>query len=127
MSSTILIARIAAIMFLTIGIAAIKDKLYYQKIVKDTFKNKSLMLMFGFFTITISYLIIHFHNIWQYNRTVIITLFGWLGLLKGILFIIHPKILERLSNKVFIRLRNIMPYTTLVFGLILAYFGFFYS
>jgi hypothetical protein len=126
MSTSILIARIFAILFLSIAIAAIKDKLYYQKIIKHTFENKSLMLMYGFFTITISYLIIHYHNIWQSNWTVLITLFGWLGLLKGIIFIVHPKILEKLSRPIFIKLRNILPYTTLIIGLILAYFGFFY-
>ena len=98
----------------------------YQRIMDDVFKNTALLLLFGIFTMLVGLLIITYHNIWVVDWVVLITIVGWLSLIKGVCFIAFPKALENLAKSVFDGVvGKAVPYTSLVLGLILAYFGFF--
>ena len=70
------------------------------------------------------FLIVNFHNVWVWDWTVIITVLGWLALLKGILLLLLPKTMVALTRLV----TNIL-WVAVVFVLVMAgvlgYFGFF--
>jgi hypothetical protein len=56
----------------------------------------------------------------------LITLIGWLSLVKGVFLIIFPKFILHLTELILTdRCLKIVPYLTLVWGLLFAYFGFF--
>jgi hypothetical protein len=57
--------------------------------------------------------------------TVLITVLGWLALLKGIAFIVWPQGVQRVSDRVMTDGGStIFPYAALCLGLLFAYFGF---
>jgi hypothetical protein len=122
---SLLIARIIAISFISIGLGAMFKKNYFQKVLNDTFKNASVTLLVGLFTVVVSFLIVAYHNVWESSWVVIITIFGWLGLAKGIVFLISPKIMESFAKPIFKGgLSKIFPYVVVIVGLVFAYFGF---
>jgi hypothetical protein len=56
---------------------------------------------------------------------VLITLLGWIALLKGIFLIAFPQFVHVLSERMFADFGSkIFPYATLCLGLLFAYFGF---
>jgi hypothetical protein len=125
MDLSILIARILFILFVIIGLRGIFDKKYYQKIIKDTFKNTGVTLLFGMIVFIASFFIVTYHNIWS-GWEVLITLVGWLGLVKGISFLLFPSFLKKISLPIFNgKIAIILPYTTILIGLIFGWFGFF--
>ena len=58
MELSLLIAKILFILFLVIGLRGIFEKKYYQKIIKDTFKNTSVTLLFGIIVFIVSFFVI---------------------------------------------------------------------
>jgi hypothetical protein len=98
---------------------------YYRKIADDLFSNAGLTYLAGFTTVTIGSLIVNYHNRWAKNWTVLITILGWLALLKGIFLIAFPQFVQSLSERMFTYLGSrIFPYAALCLGLLFAYFGF---
>ncbi|MBU1713476.1 MAG: hypothetical protein KKD47_10295, partial [Proteobacteria bacterium] len=98
---------------------------YYRRLADDMYKNSALTYMMGFMAVIVGFLIVHYHNLWGRDWTVLITITGWLSLIKGFLIIAFPKFIQRLSE-LFIteRALKIYPYVTLSLGLLFGYFGF---
>jgi len=119
------IARMAAIIYLSSSISAFFIPDYYRKVSEDMFNNAGLTYLAGFVTVIIGLLIVHYHNIWAKNWTVLVTFLGWLALLKGILLIACPGFILSLSEGMLTeRGLKIFPYTSLCLGLLFGYFGF---
>jgi len=126
MDLSIFVIRIAAILFLVIGLAGLINKNYYQKMVRDAFKNKGTTLVLGLVILIVSFIIVSYHNVWNSNWTVLVTLIGWLGMIKGITILLFPTYIEKFSMKIFKgKLVKIIPYTTIIIGLIFGYLGYF--
>lgn len=124
MELAILVARIAAVLFLVIGIAGLIDKKYYEKVVKEVFKNAGTALTLGTLTLIVGMLIVSYHNVWS-GWSVIVTLIGWIGLAKGVTIVLFPKHLEKTSLQILGgSLKSVIPYVTCVLGLLMGYFGF---
>jgi len=76
--------------------------------------------------LVIGYVLVFYHNTWSYNWPVIITIIGWMSLVKGSWILISPssafdmaKALKR--NKVYLLVCGAI---LAVFGIILMYIGF---
>jgi len=124
MAIEILIIRIFAILYLIIGIVGIKDKKYYANLTHEIMKNVSLRFTWGMFAFIVGFLIVSYHNVWT-GWPIIVTLIGWIGLIKGITIILFPNILEKKANFVFKGgLAKILPYICIVLALVFGYLGF---
>ena len=76
--------------------------------------------------ITVGLLIIHYHNNWVNNWTVLVTIFGWIALVKGILLLAVPKLST--IFKALHKSENIYKYiapVAIILGVVFGYFGFF--
>tara|TARA_R110001583_G_scaffold103863_3_gene251128 strand:- start:18095 stop:18478 length:384 start_codon:yes stop_codon:yes gene_type:complete len=126
MEIAILTAKILGIIYLSFGVGLLFNKDYYAKAIEDLLKNTGFMISGGFLAIVMGLCIIEYHNIWVKNWTVIITIIGWIALLKGILLLAFPKFASffspMLKSK---KLYMILIPSVILFGLVLIYFGFF--
>jgi hypothetical protein len=125
MELSILIARVISLVYLAAAAGAIFSADRYRRLVDDFFSNAGLTYVSGFMTIVIGSLIVNFHNIWVSNWTVLITIIGWLALVKGVLLIAFPKFVQGYS-KLFLEGRGfrMFPYIAIFMGLLFGYFGF---
>ena len=124
MAIEIFVARIIAIMYFVIGIAGLMDKKYYLNTMQEIMKNSGIRLVFGMLGMIVSFIIVFYHNVWT-GWPILITLIGWIGLIKSINMILFPKFLERKSNFVFKGgFAKVMPYICIILALIFGYFGF---
>ena len=57
----------------------------------DDLKDEKFLIITSFIAIIIGLTNILFHNIWELNWKLIITLIGWLALFKGLSLFIFPK------------------------------------
>jgi len=121
---SVFIAKIISVSYLAIGFGAFFNKDYYKNIMDDTFKNSGVRLLFGIFTMLIGFLIVNYHNFWVKDWTVLITIVGWISILKGVFLIAFPDAIQNFSRSVFKSLSKIIPYTSIAVGLIFGYFGF---
>ena len=94
-----LIAKMAAVIYLSASAGAFFSADYYRKISDNFFGNAGLTYMGGFITAVIGLAIVNYHNRWTKNWTVLITILGWLALVKGILLIAFPQFVHNLSER----------------------------
>ena len=92
----------------------------------DMVRNPSLVMFSGILALIFGILIVVSHNIWVMDWRVIITLLGWLALLKGAMRLFFPEFAMSKMKKC---VENNASYTimmliTLFIGLVLLYFGF---
>jgi uncharacterized membrane protein HdeD (DUF308 family) len=120
-----LIAKIASVIYLSASVGAFFGADRYRKIADDLFSNSGLTYLAGFITVIVGLLIVTYHNRWTKNWTVLITILGWLALVKGIFLITLPQFVQSLSQRMFTDFGSrVFPYASLCLGLLFAYFGF---
>ena len=124
MNTSIFIARIFAVAYLTIGLGMIISGSYYRKALEDMMKNAGFMYLGGIMALIAGYLIVFYHNIWVNDWTVIVTIIGWLALVKGILLLMFPKWMLKISKPIIKMVGTSYGFIPVILGLIFGYFGF---
>ncbi|MDP6921339.1 MAG: hypothetical protein QGH06_00005 [Lutibacter sp.] len=126
METSILIARIFATVYLSFFFGLLFSSKYYKEELQKLVDNSSYLLLGGFMAIVFGFLILEFHNYWNSDWRVVITIFGCLSLLKGIILIVFPQMFTtyktailKAENQKYIKL------LIFVFAAFFGYFGFF--
>jgi drug/metabolite transporter (DMT)-like permease len=126
MDVSIFIAKIYSAVFVVFGIALIFNANYYKKVMLDFTKNTAGLMIWGLIALVIGLAIVINHNIWEASWIVIITITGWIALLKGGMMLLLPQVYKMFDpwfqNKGLIIFGGAFA---LVFGGVLGYFGWF--
>lgn len=125
METSVLIAKIISVIYLSFGVGLIFNTSFYKKGIEKLLDNASFMILAGMIAVIVGIVIIEFHNIWEKNWTLVITLIGWIALIKGILLLAFPKTM--VFFKPMFQFENLYKYLAplvILFGLVFAYFGF---
>lgn len=124
MNITNYLAELWGILMIVVSLALIvKDK--YIKTLFSSITTDLGMFLYGIFSTTIGTAMILAHNIWTKDWKVIITIFAWAALLKGLAQLFMPE-----KSKEMIKKAENFPYLSyallvvLVVGLVLTYLGF---
>ena len=127
MQNTIIISRILGPMFIIIGIGILVNIKNYQKMIGDFISNSALVYIGGVMSLLFGLLILAFHNVWEANLAVLITIFGWLGLVKGIVLIVLPKAMIGLCEVYQEKSAPMAVHSVIVIilGALISYMGFF--
>ena len=125
MDLSIFIAKIYGIVFIAVGLGMLINPKYYLKAIDSMLKNYGVTYLGGTMALIVGYLIVTYHNIWVKDWTVIITIIGWIALIKGLSLLIFPKkSLEFSSSMVKKKNFTVWSVIALILGIVLAYFGF---
>jgi hypothetical protein len=126
MNTSLLVARIMMVIYLSFGIGLLVNRDYYKKIFKHLLDNASFLVLGGIFAITVGALIISVHNIWVRDWTVLITLIGWIALFKGISLLAFSRSFSFFKSFFSSeKLTNVVTPLLLILGILFGYFGFF--
>ncbi len=120
------IFQIFSLIYIAVGIGRLINPGFYKKLFEDFIENAAVLYLGGVMALTIGYLILTFHNTWTGGLSVIITIFGWLALIKGILILIQPKIMIALSKAILQKegILKIEAVAVIILGLAFAFLGF---
>lgn len=120
------LAKVIGLYLLIVSIALLTNQQQFTLAINNLINNSALMFVIGFFTIILGILLVVSHNVWEMNWRILITLIGWIALLKGISILIFPQYMDKISL-VFIQNPH-FAYAAggvdLLLGLILCYYGF---
>ncbi len=104
METSTLLARFIGPYIVVIGSALLFNSDVYHKVLEDFFKNAALVYITGLFTFVAGLAIVLFHNVWVLDWRLIITLFGWNALIKGVWLVVFPgsaiKVADKFSKNV---------------------------
>lgn len=123
MELSILIAKIAAAVYISSGLAVLNNSLNLNKAYQILESSRLMTAYMGIFTATLGTLIVSYHNLWVKDWPVLITIIGWIFLVEAAFYILAPKAILGLFRK--------LPQSqigwglfTIAFGLVFGYFGF---
>ena len=120
------IFQIFSLFYITVGVGILVNPGFYKKLFEDFIENAAVMYLGGIMALLVGYLILAFHNTWTGGFSVIITIFGWLAMIKGLVILIRPKIMIALS-KAILQKENILKIEAVVIiilGLAFSFLGF---
>jgi hypothetical protein len=127
MSTSIYIARILGPCFIVVAISIMLNQDFYKKVFDDFFKNTALIYISGLIPLVLGIVIVLSHNVWVTDWTVMITIFGWMAVIKGIWLIVFPKSLPGFV-KAYQRYPNLLLFhaiLALALGIILVHLSYF--
>ena len=127
METSLFIAKILGPLVLVVAIGIMANRGFYQKVMEDFCKNAALIYIGGLFSLVIGILIVLAHNTWALNWALIITIFGWGGIIKGIWLIVFPNSIAKFmrvyqKNKALLGVHSVLA---LVVGTALTFLGYF--
>ena len=126
MDTSILLARIIGPLFLVVGVGIFINLEHYRRLIVDFGASPLSIYMAGTTALVLGLLIVAYHNVWEWRWPVIITVMGWLALLKGAVRIIAPKLVATRAAH-YGRNTNIVMTSAIAciaLGAVLSYFGY---
>ncbi|MFA5069333.1 MAG: hypothetical protein WC487_04380 [Candidatus Omnitrophota bacterium] len=96
--NSIVLAMLIGPFMLVIGLAVLLNRKALWNIRDDLFKSPALLYISGLMIFSAGISIVAFHNIWVPDWRLLITIFGWLMLVKGAFFVALPDIAVRIAR-----------------------------
>jgi hypothetical protein len=66
------------------------NKSYFNAVMTDLANSKGLLWVTGFITFVMGMVIVALYNVWSADWRVLVTLLGWLTLIKGAVIMLFP-------------------------------------
>lgn len=127
MTASIFIARLLGPVFLAAGFAVLLKPAAFRAIIEDFIARPALIYMAGFFGLLGGMALVLSHNLWVADWRVVLTLIGWVTILRALLAIYAPQWAICAGRKLLAN-RNLMLAAEVVdlgLGLVMSYFGYF--
>jgi uncharacterized membrane protein HdeD (DUF308 family) len=124
--ASIFLARLLGPLFLLPGVFVLTNPRVFRTMTAEVVGSITLIYLFGLVDFAAGLAIVLTHNLWVANWRVLITLIGWLMLIRGAVRIAAPDQIKGYAAKI-IRNERIYPVTgtvAVILGLIFCYFGY---
>lgn len=99
MDITVFLAQIWGPIMFALGLGIFTSRSYYLKIYRDLEKETLAVLIFGMLGTALGIMQIGAHNTWNTLPQIVVSLLGWGLLLKGLVFIIVPRFVDRSGDR----------------------------
>ncbi|MGD1003782.1 MAG: hypothetical protein ABR884_04425 [Minisyncoccia bacterium] len=97
--TTIAIAQVLGIFFVIAGISMVANGKATAAAVEESVQNKGMMFMWGILALLIGAVIVVFNNVWTSGLALLVTILGWLALIKGMFILLLPGAAASLYKK----------------------------
>lgn len=126
MDISVLLAKVLGPYFLILGISMFINVARVKSVVEDLSDNTPLLFFSGSIALIFGTLIVVVNNIWSADWRIVVTLVGWIILVKGVMRVLFPQMVLNAARNV---VQSNMAYyiTTSVvtlIGLFLSYCGY---
>ena len=121
------IFQILGLFYLAMGLGMLADPRFYKEMINKMIDNEAVFFVTGLLIFIMGYFLVAYLNIWIGGWTIIITIFGWLTLLEGLMMIVIPEKSIKLYNSIKVSKGQLSIYGVIVFvlGIIFTYLGYF--
>jgi uncharacterized protein YjeT (DUF2065 family) len=124
--ASIFLARLLGPLLLLPGIGLFVSPRAFRTMATEVVGSVTLVYLFGLFDLAAGLAIVLTHNVWVASWRVLITLIGWLMLIRGAVRVIATEWIMGYAGKI-IRNKQLYPISgavLTVLGLVLCYFGY---
>ena len=120
------IFQLFSLMYLAVGIGMLINPDFYKKLFTDFCESAAVMYLGGLMALAVGFLILAHRGIrCTQDWAMILSLIGWLALIKGILILVRPQMMIALTKAVLKdSMLKIMVAWVLFLGLLFSFLGF---
>lgn len=91
MNSTIALAHVLGIIFLVVGVCVLLNKKNLSVALEEITHNKGLLWVWGFIVVVFGAVLVAFNgSVFGSRLSLLVTIIGWLSILKGVWILIFP-------------------------------------
>jgi uncharacterized protein YjeT (DUF2065 family) len=126
MQVSVFLARLLGPLLLLPGIGLLINPRAFRTMATEVVASPTLVYLFGLLDFAAGLAIVLVHNVWTVNWRVLITLIGWLLLIRGAARILITDTLMGYAETL-VRNKRLYPVsggTLVILGLVLSYFGY---
>lgn len=91
MDNALFIAKLLGPIYLILGFGMLLNRQHMAGLYSEIAESPALMYLGAVLALVVGSLIVRFHNDWTLRWTLLITLLGWLAVLKGVLRVLAPE------------------------------------
>ena len=125
MEVSFFLAKIFGIYLIITALAVMVNKDHYKAAYKELKRDRIETHSMGAIALILGLLVVGFHNIWV-GWPVLITLIGWVMLIKGVMALVAPDMLLKFAKDMGVPdALQIYGFAGVVVGSFLVYLGFF--
>ncbi len=127
METSQLLARVIGPYMLIAGLGLLISRDRYIDMLANMKSQPLLLMVMGAFTLLLGLLLLQFHNIWTMGWPVLVTLIGWITVLKGAVAMIAPQAMSHMAEKFKNKptLLSMQAAIAILFGAFMSYMGYF--
>ena len=127
MQTSIFIAQLLGPLYVVVGLALLLRPKLFRVFVQEFNATGVLMYLAGFLGLLAGLALVLIHNVWALDWRLIITLIGWVALIRALVTIFWPEQIVSLGSKLLKnnRIFAIAGTANFIIGVVLSYFGFF--
>ncbi len=103
METSLLIARLLGPLLLVAGLTMLANPKALQDVAREFLASRALIFLAGILALLAGLAIVNTHNHWVAGWPVVITLFGWIAILGGIIRIGFPALTKTIGEKMLAR------------------------
>ena len=120
------IFQLFSLVYLAVGVGMLISPGFYKKLFTDFCENAAVMYLGGVSALAIGYVILAHRGIrCTQDWSMILSLIGWIALIKGILILVQPNMMTGMTKAMMKdSLLKVLPVIIIVLGLALAFLGF---
>ena len=130
MTTSRYIARLMGPVMLIIGIGMIMGTLTegegYSSLMKEFIGSRALIFITGVLALLPGLAVVNAHNLWVLDWRLIVTILGWLLILRGIMNLVFPATVQTLGDRMIASHAGVLAGAafTIVIGAILSVMGY---
>lgn len=126
MELSLFLAKILGAVFTAFSVAGLMRPKVISDALRDFDHESFARLIAGCAGVGVGVAVLLSHNIWAWNYQGLITLFGWVALIKGVSYLLLPKHAVNLTKSMMKSKAQmqVVLYGSLIIGLYLLYSGF---
>ena len=121
------IFQLFSLVYLAVGIGLLINPDFYKKLFTDFCESAAVMYLGGLMALAVGFLILAHRGIrCTQDWAMILSLIGWLALIKGILILVRPKIIIAMAKAMAKKenLLKIEAIVVIILGLAFSFLGF---
>jgi uncharacterized protein YjeT (DUF2065 family) len=118
--------QLVGLAYLAAGLGMLINSKFYRRMIDQMLDSPPIIYLSGFMALAVGYLLISFYGSRHADLRLILTIIGWLALIKGLTSIIQPQLLIKISRG-FMRSDKAVAGAGLVMtvlGIAMLYIGF---
>jgi len=126
MQTSRFLARLIGPFLVAIGAGLLLNTDVFAAMAAEFLKSPALIFISGLLTLTAGLAIVNTHNVWTTDWRVIITIFGWLGVIGGALRIMFPQLVAQIGTLMLAQRGAVVGawIVVILLGLWLSYLGY---